>query len=900
MVFLLNGWRRAALGIVIATLAVGGVVLSRVAAADRAGSDAGTVILDVNSGWRCFFAWKSELVRTAEGKLEPLVAGDKDIKKVEIVKTSPPSKDWVRPEFDDGGWTRWSGIIYGWNRDLALVGMRGRFSVADPGRVQDMKLSVTFYGGAVVYLNGKEVGRSGMPDGEIDPETPAKDYPKEAYVTPDDRLLGNFRGSGDLAKYPDRYELRKRNLAISVSASVLRKGVNVLALELHRAPVDAAGLVPAPVKSGLVRGHNMWTMLQFRDLRLTAAANGAVMPNAGCHKGLQVWTAGEIPAFKANIAERGDTLGLTLPILLVGTRGGAFSGYIGVGSSDPIHGLKVQAGELKGARTGEVLPAGAVRLRYTLADGDPTMMWGDFADHGPGIPRAPCFDGLDEIPPAEVAVTKEVGGAVEQVWVTVCVPRAAKADTYNGKLTVSAEGAPPSEVPIEIKVHDWLMPDPREFESYVGIILSPESVARKYGVAMWSDEHWKLVEKSFRISGEVGNKTVYVPLIVPTHFGNEHTMVRWIKQADGSYTHDFKIVEKYLDLAVKYLGKPPVVCFYVWEPYFGGTYFGSTEGPGYEKIKPRGPRPVKFTQLDPATGNLSIVEGPAYGIPESPVFWKPVFDGLRAILEKRGLKNSLMVGLGHDTRPTKSVVEDLKAAVPDARWVIHTHGRCHDWMLYKIQPVGAQAEVWFSPGERDPGIRRLYGWKNEHLYTTFPRVGSGAVDYIYNNAALGLYRASIEGIVISGIRGADRLGGEFWEVPVAEGKRSVSLLGFDPSTNWGALNVSNAVSHLLAPGKDGPVATIRLEAIRQGVQETEARIFLEKALVDPGKKANLGEDLAKCCQELLDERTRAILKAIAGGPYGDAAWMHYMAGANAHAGQLYAAAAEVAGRLGNK
>ncbi|MFH0982728.1 MAG: glycoside hydrolase domain-containing protein [Planctomycetota bacterium] len=851
-------------------------------------------ILDTNSGWRCFCMWKTELVRTEEDQLEPWVVGDKGARKVEITKTAPPPKEWIQPDFDDGNWARWSGIIYGENRDLALVCMRGRFAVADPGKVQDLKLSATFYGGAVAYLNGKEVGRSEMPDGSLDPETPATDYPKEAYAGPDGNLLGNYNGSPAAG-----HELRKRRLSVSISASALRKGVNVLALELHRAPADAVLIITPVKKGGLGRNYSMWTMLQFRDLRMTAAANGAVMPNAGCHKGLQVWTSGGIPAFKANIAERGDTLGAVPPIALVGTRGGAFSGYIGVGSSDPIHGLKVQAGELKGAKTGEVFPVGAVRLRYALADGDPTMTWATLADHG-GRPQASCFDGLDEVAPAEVPATKEIGGAVEQVWVTVRVPRTAKADGYTGKVVVSAEGATPVEVPLEINVHDWLLPDTKDFESYVGIILSPESVARKYGVAMWSDEHWKLIEKSFQVSAEVGNKTVYIPLIVPTHFGNEHTMVRWIKQADGSYTHDFSIVEKYLDLAVKYLGKPPVVCFYVWEPYFGGTYFGSTEGPGYEKIKSRGPHPVKFTQHDLATGKLSIAEGPAYGTPESPVFWKPVFDGLRPILEKRGLKDSMMVGISADTRPTRSVVEDLKAAAPDARWVIHTHGRSTDWMLYKSQPVGAQSEVWFYPGERNPSVRRIYGWKNEHLYTTFPRVGSGAVGYIYNNAALGLYRAAIEGIVISGIRGADRLGGEFWEVPVAEGKKPVRLLKFDPITNWGALDVANAVTHLLSPGKDGPVSTIRLEAIRQGVQETEARIFLEKALVDPGKKANLGEDLAKRCQELLDERTRAILKAVADGPYGDAAWMHYMAGANAHAGQLYAAAAEVAGRLGNK
>ena len=61
--------------------------------------------------------------------------------------------------------------------------------------------------------------------------------------------------------------------------------------------------------------------------------------------------------------------------------------------------------------------------------------------------------------------------------------------------------------------------------------------------------------------GRTGNKSVYIPLICKTHFGNSDTMVRWVKQTDGSYKGDFTIMEKHLDIAEKYQGKPPVVCF---------------------------------------------------------------------------------------------------------------------------------------------------------------------------------------------------------------------------------------------------------------------------------------------------------------------------------------------------
>jgi hypothetical protein len=70
---------------------------------------------------------------------------------------------------------------------------------------------------------------------------------------------------------------------------------------------------------------------------------------------------------------------------------------------------------------------------------------------------------------------------------------------------------------------------------------------------------------------------------------------------------------------------------------------------------------MPYTVADPATGKLEEAEGPKWGTPEARAFWKPVFDGLREILKKRGLEGSLMVGVAGDSVPKKDAVEDLKA-----------------------------------------------------------------------------------------------------------------------------------------------------------------------------------------------------------------------------------------------
>jgi hypothetical protein len=78
-----------------------------------------------------------------------------------------------------------------------------------------------------------------------------------------------------------------------------------------------------------------------------------------------------------------------------------------------------------------------------------------------------------------------------------------------------------------------------------------------------------------------------------------------------------------------------------------------------------------------------------------------------------------------------------------------------------------------------------------------------------------------------------------------------------PKSLYHNLNIRSCV---LAPGPDGPVATSRYENFRAGVQQCEARIFIERALIDEKLKQKLGDDLARRCQEALDERVLHMWK----------------------------------------
>ena len=123
------------------------------------------------------------------------------------------------------------------------------------------------------------------------------------------------------------------------------------------------------------------------------------------------------------------------------------------------------------------------------------------------------FDSLLETPPAEVPVRRKpaepwvrtlpgeptpVYGAVVPVWVTVKVPADAQPGDYRATLTVGANGKRLS-VPVEVRVSGFRLPEPKDYRTFVELVESPDTLAVEYGVPLWSEAHWKLIEKSLSL-----------------------------------------------------------------------------------------------------------------------------------------------------------------------------------------------------------------------------------------------------------------------------------------------------------------------------------------------------------------------------------------------------------------
>jgi hypothetical protein len=917
-------------------VALASLILCTAVVAGEPAKPADTTILALDKGsFVGYLRWKTPPVVTKDGKLTPLLEPARKGQKEEERKPWPPvaadapAKDWASPDFDDGRWVRLSEPLFlpgapagqslfyvpGTPVEWNLFCLRGRFRVEDPAQVRDLRLLLRYVGGVRVLVNGQELCRGHLTEGTLDFDTPAEVYPDEAYAQPGKKADGK-----ELMKVRTREMASKDGAAgVAIPAGLLRKGINVLAVEAHAAP-----LPERMFRENHVDNLN-WSHAGVLEARLSAA--GGVAANTGPAPGIELWTSQQMATDYAwHYAHPADRI---RPVRMVGAQNGTFSGKVVMSSAAAIKNLKASVSELVGADGKGRIPAAATQVRWH-EKATPAVRSGLHWD----VPCRADFDRLLTEFPAEIpALSLRPPGAgwsgtlaVVPVWITVRVPADAPPGEYRGTLSIEAQGAAPARfaVPVELRVNDWRIPDPKDFSIHHNIYQSPDTVARYYKVPLWSDKHFELMGKSLDLFGQVGNKLCVLCLAIGSPaMENAESMVRWVKkegpgvsvQVSGSekkdgppapdtrnltpdtWSYDFSILDKYLDLYAAKCGKPGILQLNVWE--------NSDTGRLGDKNRPP-PPPLGVTVFDPATGKTEPMAQPPYGTPENEAFWRPVFAELRKRLEKRGWFDvTAHVDAGYCLAPLPGNVTVFKRLWADGKWMSATHScpdRFEGVAKGDVMPCPYVEWVWGAGSLHDPdyGDRKrtpFYprAWKrgNERILLANVRYGNQVVRGLYDGSPFVLYRTVSEAALQGGLRGIGRVGGDFWPLPAGKPGEFRAIGG-----NYGGCSWRENVMAMTSPGPDGASFNARLEAFREGVQTAEAVIFVQRAL-DAGK---VGEDLAKRAAALLDERARYYLRAYfyfnEGHLNNGTAWA--CSNWQERDGQLFALAAEVAKATGGK
>jgi len=774
------------------------------ALADSPQPDAMEVLSD-QSFWRLHAAWRTPAT-VADGKYDlgggyvvTDPPGTRWIRDSFTEPTPPPPADWMTTDFDDSNWARhtgppFSGYGQGTAAEVYLLCGRVRFGVRDPARAGRIELNLTYRGGVIVYLNGSEVARGHMPSGKIEPLTLAADYSKEASFGPKGEPLPSVSEKrGPPEELARHYRQRFRTLSVDLPRGLLRQGTNVLALEVHRAAHPAKHMADASGGWNPTVGKHAWGTCGVQRFSVTAPAGSRLIANVGAVPGVQVWNCNTLLRPGVDF-QCGDPLEPLRPVRMATPQGGVTSGQLVVSAATELKGVSAALSDLK-TNSGATLGASCVEIRYATGDDK--------------IPQ------LLAKPPGPTQIVP--------IWLTARVPKNAAPGQYRGRLTIKGLDDKRS-VPVELTVYDWTLPEVRNFNTSVCLLHSPESVARHYKVPLWSEQHFKLLEKSMGLLRYAGNTLLSVSAIGEDWFGDHPAIV--FRKESGKYAPDFRFVRRYLQLYNEHAGPPRQLSVQVWNYSVSRRGFGRDGGNEKWMCERLKIRLLEGNRLVPA-------EMPVYTQPGTEETWAAVAAGMKQILEELGWSETrLLWGTGGDNLPNEEIVTFFKKIAPDVYWRVATHGG-------SVRNWGQTPEQRTQPGGLILGhaslVRRNITRRtlvDDCPFEVIKRDGvtSVAIDYL-TMAPLGR--------IAAGYGGTAFLTFDYWSVLTDDRGRLRSPLGF----YVGFGNIHGSGGAFVAPGPGGAAASPQLEAFREGLQLTEAILYLRAALADPRRRAAIDPEV---------------------------------------------------------
>lgn len=164
---------------------------------------------------------------------------------------------------------------------------------------------------------------------------------------------------------------------------------------------------------------------------------------------------------------------------------------------------------------------------------------------------------------------------VRPVWLTVNIPASANAGIYKSKLKVTARSLKAQEFEIELKIQDRTLPPASEWEYHLDLWQHPAAVARTQNVGLWSDEHFEAMKPLYEMLAGAGQKVITATVNkdpwVQT-YDKYADMILWTKNADGTWSYDYSIFDRWVQLMMD-LGINKMINCYSVIPWKSGIHY---------------------------------------------------------------------------------------------------------------------------------------------------------------------------------------------------------------------------------------------------------------------------------------------------------------------------------------
>lgn len=238
-------------------------------------------------------------------------------------------------------------------------------------------------------------------------------------------------------------------------------------------------------------------------------------------------------------------------------------------------------------------------------------------------------------------------------WVKIKIPADIKSGTYKGKLTFDSPELP--ALMLEIKILDYILPEPKNWKFHLDLWQNPYSVARYYNVPLWSEEHLELMKPVMKILADAGQKVITATIMHKPWNGQTYdhfeSMVTRIKKLDGSWQYDYAVFDKWVEFMMSMGIDGQINCFTMipWD--------------------------LSFQYFDQASDQLKAIKAEP-GTPEFANYWMPFLADFASHLKKKGWFEKTTIAM--DERPMKrmqQVIELIRKA--DPKFKISLAGNYH-------------------------------------------------------------------------------------------------------------------------------------------------------------------------------------------------------------------------------
>jgi len=421
----------------------------------------------------------------------------------------------------------------------------------------------------------------------------------------------------------------------------------------------------------------------------------------------------------------------------------------------------------------------------------------------------PVKRGTTHTPPEDIAVKSPAdvpdpllqsgsvsveAGKSQPIWLTIYIPKRATPGDYKGTVEIATSHGK-SSVLLTIKVHPVTLPDARTL--YLTNWFSTWKIADAHGLQQWSEPFWKMLEAYAWMMADHRQNVVLTQI---------SELIKGHDDGNGNLTFDFSMFDRWVELF-----KKAGVVGTIEGGHFGTR--GDWEAKDFDAIWPTILNPDGSVQPKPAIKVTSE---------EERKFLSQFLPALQKHLEEKGLLDNYVQHLADEPIPAnaesyKKLSSFVRKYAPklriiDASMCTEIAGAIDIWVP---QPPEYEQKLQFFTDRQRAGDEIWF-------YTCLSPKGkymNRFIDYQLIKTRL-LHWVNFK----YGLTGYLHWGFNHWQAdPFA-----------DLEPNWGGDNfLPPGDSHIVYPGKSGPMSSIRLEALRDGVEDFELLKLLEKK--DPKK-----------------------------------------------------------------